>query len=188
MVAEESSDALRGREEMPTLRKVVDAVNDCLSNSPLVGLPSPSEPLSTINVLKAINRGAHKGGKKGRFWVLDPVDGTLGFVRGDQYAVALALVDRGEVVLGVLGCPNLPLRKEWMRYGHRFYRATEAFFPPEKGLWHKVGLLVVYWWFTGTSNLYNFLHEICDLFRRPRPSVTKSICLEQLVVSIKRFV
>ncbi|GAQ86032.1 HAL2-like Inositol monophosphatase family protein [Klebsormidium nitens] len=137
MVAEESSEALRGREEMPTLRKVVDAVNDCLSNSPLVGLPVPSEPLSTIDVLKAINRGAHEGGKKGRFWVLDPVDGTLGFVRGDQYAVALALVDQGEVVLGVLGCPNLPLRKEWMRYGHRFYRAAEAFFPPEKGLWHK---------------------------------------------------
>lgn len=43
-----------------------------------------------------------------RYWTLDPIDGTKGFVRGDQYAVALALVDRGEVVLGVLGCPNLP--------------------------------------------------------------------------------
>lgn len=31
------------------------------------------------------------------------------FVRGDQYAVALALLDRGNVVLGVLACPNLPL-------------------------------------------------------------------------------
>jgi 3'(2'), 5'-bisphosphate nucleotidase/inositol polyphosphate 1-phosphatase len=31
------------------------------------------------------------------------------FVRGDQYAVALGLLDAGEVVLGVLGCPNLPL-------------------------------------------------------------------------------
>lgn len=31
------------------------------------------------------------------------------FVRGDQYAVALGLLDNGEVVAGVLGCPNLPL-------------------------------------------------------------------------------
>lgn len=31
------------------------------------------------------------------------------FVRGDQYAIALALLDEGRVVLGVLACPNLPL-------------------------------------------------------------------------------
>ncbi|ESR45419.1 hypothetical protein CICLE_v100014632mg, partial [Citrus x clementina] len=31
------------------------------------------------------------------------------FVRGDQYAIALALLDEGKVVLGVLACPNLPL-------------------------------------------------------------------------------
>lgn len=42
-----------------------------------------------------------------RFWVLDPIDGTKGFLRGDQYAVALALMDGGDVVLAVLGCPRL---------------------------------------------------------------------------------
>jgi 3'(2'), 5'-bisphosphate nucleotidase len=52
--------------------------------------------------------------------VLDPIDGTLGFVRGDQYAIALAMVENGEVVLGVLGCPNLPLRSEWLNYHHRY--------------------------------------------------------------------
>lgn len=43
-----------------------------------------------------------------RRWVLDPVDGTKGFLRGDQYAIALALIEGDEVVAGVLGCPNLP--------------------------------------------------------------------------------
>ena len=43
----------------------------------------------------------------GRYWALDPIDGTKGFLRGDQYAIALALIDDGDVVLGVLGCPNL---------------------------------------------------------------------------------
>ena len=47
-------------------------------------------------------------GTEGRFWTLDPIDGTKGFLRGDQYAIALALVEDGEVVLGALGCPNLP--------------------------------------------------------------------------------
>jgi 3'(2'), 5'-bisphosphate nucleotidase len=42
------------------------------------------------------------------YWTLDPIDGTKGFLRGDQYAIALALLRDGEVVLGVLGCPNLP--------------------------------------------------------------------------------
>ena len=50
----------------------------------------------------------HADGSGDRYWTLDPIDGTKGFLRGDQYAIALALIDHGEVVLGVLGCPNLP--------------------------------------------------------------------------------
>jgi 3'(2'), 5'-bisphosphate nucleotidase len=42
-----------------------------------------------------------------RFWALDPVDGTKGFLRGDQYAIALALIEKGIVKLGILACPNL---------------------------------------------------------------------------------
>jgi 3'(2'), 5'-bisphosphate nucleotidase len=45
---------------------------------------------------------------EGRVWTLDPIDGTKGFLRGDQYAIALALIVDGEVVFGALGCPNLP--------------------------------------------------------------------------------
>ena len=44
-----------------------------------------------------------------RFWTLDPIDGTKGFLRGDQYAIALALIEQGEVKLGILGCPALTL-------------------------------------------------------------------------------
>jgi len=42
-----------------------------------------------------------------RFWTLDPIDGTKGFLRKEQYAIALALIIEGEVVAGILGCPNL---------------------------------------------------------------------------------
>jgi len=63
-------------------------------------------------ILEALGRGDFDGGPDGRFWVIDPIDGTKGFLRGEQYAVALALIENGEVVLGVLGCPNLPHKWE----------------------------------------------------------------------------
>lgn len=43
------------------------------------------------------------------FWTLDPIDGTKGFLRGEQYAVCLALVVDSRPELGVIGCPNLPV-------------------------------------------------------------------------------
>lgn len=58
-------------------------------------------------MLAAIDRGTSEGGREGRYWVLDPIDGTKGFLRGGQYAVCLALVVDGDVKVGVLGCPNL---------------------------------------------------------------------------------
>lgn len=33
----------------------------------------------------------------------------MGFLRGGQFAVCLALIVDGEVQLGVMGCPNLPV-------------------------------------------------------------------------------
>jgi 3'(2'), 5'-bisphosphate nucleotidase len=44
-----------------------------------------------------------------RFWTLDPIDGTKGFLSGNHYAVALALVVDGQVVMAALGCPRYPL-------------------------------------------------------------------------------
>lgn len=65
--------------------------------------------LQEADIIAAINRGNHAGGKEGRHWTLDPIDGTKGFLRNDQYAVALALIENGEVIFGVLGCPSLPV-------------------------------------------------------------------------------
>ena len=65
-------------------------------------LPGKSE----ADVLRAVDGGSYGGGA-GRFWTLDPVDGTKGFLADRQYAVALALIEDGEAVVGVLGCPRL---------------------------------------------------------------------------------
>jgi 3'(2'), 5'-bisphosphate nucleotidase len=67
-------------------------------------------PIETVDaMLDAIDAGNSAGGSKGRIWALDPIDGTKGFLRGGQYAVCLALMVDGDVKVGVLGCPNLPI-------------------------------------------------------------------------------
>ncbi|CAN0873689.1 SAL1 phosphatase [Linum grandiflorum] len=103
LVAEEDSGDLRNDSARDIRARITELVNDTLSSD------DSSSTLSMEQVLKAIDCGVSEGGSTGRHWVLDPIDGTKGFVRGDQYAIALALLDEGKVVLGVLGCPNLPL-------------------------------------------------------------------------------
>jgi 3'(2'), 5'-bisphosphate nucleotidase len=44
--------------------------------------------------------------------VLDPVDGTKGFLRDEQYAVALALLVGGVVQVAALACPSLAFTSE----------------------------------------------------------------------------
>lgn len=44
-----------------------------------------------------------------RVWVLDPIDGTKGFLRGEHCCTGLGLLVDGAVHLSVLGCPNLNL-------------------------------------------------------------------------------
>jgi len=97
LVGEEDASELRDPANAALCERVVEAVREI-------------EPdLTAEAVLDLIDYGTYGGGPTGRHWTLDPIDGTKGFLRGEQYAVALALIEDGEVVLGVLGCPNLPL-------------------------------------------------------------------------------
>ncbi len=110
------SDEIVGEEEASSLRENKDLssqiwdlvmkvrLQDADSDSLLGG------PLSSENaMLDSIDQGSSAGGAKGRIWALDPIDGTKGFLRGGQYAVCLALMVDGDVKVGVLGCPNLPV-------------------------------------------------------------------------------
>lgn len=96
IVAEEDADDLRGAGTSATRRRVLEYAR----------LVEPS--LSEADLLDALMLGRGRAEPAGRFWVIDPVDGTKGYLRGEQYAVAIALIEEGRVVLGVLGCPRLP--------------------------------------------------------------------------------
>ncbi|XP_076955614.1 3'(2'),5'-bisphosphate nucleotidase 1-like [Bidens hawaiensis] len=105
LVAEEDSGDLRKEESQETLERITKLVNDTIANDGSYKV----SPLSENDVLTIIDKGMSEGGSNGQHWVLDPIDGTKGFLRGDQYAIALGMLDEGKVVLGVLACPNLPL-------------------------------------------------------------------------------
>ncbi|KAI9151797.1 3'(2'),5'-bisphosphate nucleotidase [Paramyrothecium foliicola] len=67
-------------------------------------------PIKDVDaMLEFIDNGNSPGGSQGRIWTIDPIDGTKGFLRGGQYAVCLGLMVDGDVKVGVLGCPNLPV-------------------------------------------------------------------------------
>lgn len=93
LVGEEDTGDLRDAKNSEVLNVVVDFVREM-------------EPDATRDDVCAwIDTGA--GEPCERFWTLDPIDGTKGYLRGGQYAVALALIEDGKVIFGALGCPNL---------------------------------------------------------------------------------
>ena len=105
LVAEEDASGLRGAAGGGFQARVVDFVRRL-------------EPeIHVDQVLELIDRGRATAGR--RYWTLDPVDGTNGFLRGGQYAVALALVQNGTPLIGILACPRLSFR------GASITRATD---------------------------------------------------------------
>lgn len=93
VVAEEDAADLRKPEMATALDTVTHHVQQLVPEA------------SSEQVLGWIDHG--NGEASARYWTLDPIDGTKGFLRQDQYAVALALVENGDIKVGVLACPAL---------------------------------------------------------------------------------
>lgn len=102
LIAEESSDLLQTEDG----KKFLDVILK------YVGKYIPE--IQAEDVIRWISRGKNDDSLRGapKFWTLDPIDGTKGFLRKEQYATALALVENAQVTLGFLGLPNLTWLKE----------------------------------------------------------------------------
>ena len=94
IMAEEDATMLRAAENEAVLGQVVRQVQ----------VRHPEVDAATV--CRWIDAG-NLDEQRDRFWTLDPIDGTKGFLRGDQYAVALALLVNGEPQVAALACPNL---------------------------------------------------------------------------------
>ncbi|MEN8223348.1 MAG: 3'(2'),5'-bisphosphate nucleotidase [Acidobacteriota bacterium] len=111
IVGEEDSSDLK----KPENSEVFNNINNFLKNE-----KEMFNSLYQQDILKSIDLG-NGNANNNIFWTLDPIDGTKGFLRGEQYAVALALIKNGKVVLGISGCPNLDIEGEPGDEGFIFY-------------------------------------------------------------------
>lgn len=93
-VAEESADEVAAHGGEPLLVRVAEI------------LRASGMAIDAAGVRDALSSGGHEGGGD-RFWAIDPLDGTKGYLRGGQFAIAIALVEAGRPVVGVLGLPRL---------------------------------------------------------------------------------
>ena len=93
LVAEEDADYLKTPEGAQDLEKVTGYVHSFFPHA------------RPDRVCQWIEKG--RGKPSGSFWTLDPIDGTKGFLRGGQYATALAFVKDEQVELAAIGCPGL---------------------------------------------------------------------------------
>jgi 3'(2'), 5'-bisphosphate nucleotidase len=93
LVGEEDAALLRQPEQDEVLQRITGFVGEACPGA------------TAEQVCGWIDRGGNQ--PAARYWTLDPIDGTKGFLRKEQYVVALALVEQGRVRLGVLGCPKL---------------------------------------------------------------------------------
>jgi HAL2 family 3'(2'),5'-bisphosphate nucleotidase len=106
-IAEESSRVL---DEEPELAlEILDVVQECGYQQILDNVEDLKR---SIDLGQTYDESGYVS-KEGRRWCLDPIDGTRGFLRGKmeggQYCVALALMEDGVPIVGILGCPNLPI-------------------------------------------------------------------------------
>lgn len=125
VVGEEDSSELRA--DLLLLEHVYDLVrwaaghgDTADAEAARVAFPSDCRiPESREHMCSLIDEcGSSKPVTTGRTWIFDPIDGTKTYVRGELYAINVALLVDGKQTLSVVGCPNMspdatsPLRNE----------------------------------------------------------------------------
>jgi len=137
IVTEKDVQTLSNTNTSELLEAVVKTVNECLAEAPRFGVEEPKSALGTSEVLEIVSRSKSDGSPSGSFWALGPLDGKMGSACGDQYAISLSLIEDGEVVLGVLGCPNYPMKKDLFSYQLSYQRMISMLTPPASETWNK---------------------------------------------------
>ena len=74
----------------------------------IVGELARLDPDIPVVAEERVAAGAVPDVSKGRFWLVDPLDGTKEFIsRNGEFTVNIAMVDQGEPVLGVVFAPAI---------------------------------------------------------------------------------
>ncbi len=94
LIAEESSKSLMDSEKNDFIEELAESLQTFLGS------------ISKNQIITYLDFNSSAAGANS-FWVLDPLDGTKGFLRGGQYAISLGHVNNGVVDIGILACPRL---------------------------------------------------------------------------------
>ena len=99
VIAEEGSEHLRSAADADSSTQITRIVGEVLGRE--------------VDFSEVCDLIDHAGGKHSEYtWSIDPIDGTKGFLRRDQYAVAIGVLKDEVPWAGVLACPNLPVDLE----------------------------------------------------------------------------
>jgi 3'(2'), 5'-bisphosphate nucleotidase len=98
-IGEESADELRQNPKL--LSRVLAVLAQCAADTPF---RDADDLCSVIDSCTTLSPSADPGR---RIWVFDPIDGTKTFIRREQYAINIALLEGGRQVLSVVACPLL---------------------------------------------------------------------------------
>lgn len=105
IIGEEDTSALRGNAEM------TKQVWELVSSTHLEDAECERilhSPASSEEMLHLIDLGGKTySGSNGRVWMIDPVDGTKGFLDGGQYVVCATLCVDGIERVAAFGCPHI---------------------------------------------------------------------------------
>lgn len=96
MIAEEDSKLLRS-DHIDSQPIVQNYVQEILGKE-----------VSVDRILDSLDKCHYEGDISNDYWVLDPIDGTKGFISNARFAIGLALLHQGSVALGIVACVNLP--------------------------------------------------------------------------------
>ncbi|HJO21943.1 MAG: inositol monophosphatase family protein [Myxococcota bacterium] len=115
VAAEAAADAARG-ETLPRFRRV--GFETKADGSPVTEADKAAERAIRATLGAAFPdfgiRGEEYGGEAGGDrpqWLVDPIDGTIGFSRGiPLFTTLISLIDEGEPVFGLIDCPALDER------------------------------------------------------------------------------
>lgn len=97
-IGEESADELRQNPKL--LSRVLAVLAQCAGN---ILFRDADDLCRVIDSCATLTPGAGAG----RIWVFDPIDGTKTFIRHEQYAINIALLEGGRQILSVVACPLL---------------------------------------------------------------------------------
>jgi 3'(2'), 5'-bisphosphate nucleotidase len=96
IVAEEQSDQFLNGVAAPQREQVVNLVSQILG-----------EAVSEADLVKWLDYGRDR--QNVRTWVIDPIDGTKGFLALRRYTIAVGMLENGQPVGSVMGCPGYPI-------------------------------------------------------------------------------